>query len=101
MKEAKSKVEQTKSPNAVFVTMALDMSWRLALVVLAPILVGVELDKVLKTSPTFVIAGFILAMAGTGIVLWQALQAASRQPVPKLTAAQKRAIKKQNDEDDD
>lgn len=81
--------------------MALDMSWRLAIAVLVPIIGGVELDKRLKTSPTLTIIGFGLAMIGMGLVLWQTLQSANRLPVPKLTAAQRKAIQKQYEEDDD
>ncbi len=101
MKEAKAKVGTDRSPSAVFVSMALDMSWRLALVVLVPIVGGFELDKHFKTTPSLTIIGFVVAMAGMGFVLWQALQTANHIPVPKLSAAQKRAIKKQYQEDDD
>ena len=90
-----------KSPAGQFVTMALDMTWRLAIVILAPILVGAWADKHLSTSPGGVLAGFVVAMIGTAVVLWQAMQAANRLPVPKLTAAQKREIKRQYEEDDD
>jgi F0F1-type ATP synthase assembly protein I len=90
-----------KSPSSVFLTMAVDMSWRLALVILVPIIGGYELDQQLNTDSTFLIAGFVLAMIGMGLVFWRTLQVANRLPVPKLTAAQKRAIKKQYDEDDE
>jgi F0F1-type ATP synthase assembly protein I len=63
--------------------MALDMSWRLALAILVPIIGGVELDKIFDTSPAFIIAGFVLAMAGMGLVLWRTLQVANQQPVAK------------------
>lgn len=86
---------------SLFISMAIDMSWRLAIVILLPIIGGVELDKALNLSPACTIAGFLLAMAGMAWVMWQTLQTANRLPVPKLTAAQKRAIKKQYDEDDD
>jgi len=66
-----------KSPNAIFITMALDMSWRLAIAILVPIIGGAELDRHLKTSPVLLIAGFILAMGGMGLVLWQTLKKAS------------------------
>ena len=95
------KMDKTKSPSAIFISMALDMSWRLALAVLVPIIGGVELDKALKTTPALTIVGFILAIIGMGLVLWSTLQTVSRLPVPKLTAAQRRELKKQNEEDDD
>jgi len=81
--------------------MAIDMSWKLAIVVLVPIIGGYELDKHLKTSPAFIIAGFLLAMAGMALVMWQTLQTANSLPVPKLTTDQKRAIKKSYEEDDE
>jgi F0F1-type ATP synthase assembly protein I len=90
----------TKSPSSVFISMAVDMSWRLALAVLVPTLIGIELDKVFKTGATLTIVGLLIAMIGMGFVLWRTLQVANRMPVPKLTAAQKRAIKKQYEEDD-
>jgi F0F1-type ATP synthase assembly protein I len=53
----------------MFIGAVADMSWRMALVVLVPIIGGYELDKHLKTSPSFTILGFILAMVGTFLVL--------------------------------
>ena len=77
------------------------MSWRLAIAILVPIIGGFELDKWLTTSPVFTIIGFVVAMAGMGLVLWRALQMANRLPVPKLTDVQRRAIKQSYKEDDD
>lgn len=88
------------SQSSVFVGMALDMSWRLAIAVLVPIILGAELDKKFKTTPVLLIIGFILAMAGMALVMWRTLQTANRLPVPKLTAAQKREIKRLDEEDD-
>ena len=45
------------------------MSWQLAVVVLVPIVGGYELDKAFATSPLLVIVGFIIAMAGVGLVV--------------------------------
>jgi len=101
MSKASQTVDKTKSPSGIFISMALDMSWRLALAVLVPIIGGYELDKAFKTTPVLTIIGFVLAMAGIGLVLWHTLQTANRLPVPKLTASEKRAIQKQNEEDND
>jgi hypothetical protein len=95
-----SKLRAGQTPSAVFISMALDMSWRLALVVLIPIIGGAELDKHTHTS-LYVIFGFVLAMLGMALVMWQTLRKASQLPVPKLSAAQRRAIHKQYEEDDD
>lgn len=98
---SKQTVEADKSQSSVFVGMALDMSWQLALVVLVPIIGGFELDKKFNTAPALTIIGFILAMLGMALIMWQTLQTANRLPVPKLTAAQKRAVKKSYEEDDE
>lgn len=71
---AHDQVGNSNSPSAVFVSMALDMSWRLAIVVLVPIIGGFELDKKLDMTPLLTIVGFLLAMVGTGLVMWRTLQ---------------------------
>jgi F0F1-type ATP synthase assembly protein I len=63
--------------------MALDMSWRLAIVVLIPIIGGFKLDEKLNTTPVLAITGFVLAMAGTAGVMWQTMRAANSLPAPK------------------
>jgi hypothetical protein len=90
----------SSGPGAAFVTIALNMSWQLAIVVLVPIIGGVELDKTLKTSHAFLFVGLVLAVIGSIVVMWRNVQLANKIPVPKLTDAQKRAIKKQYEEDD-
>ncbi len=62
------------TPGKVFLLASLDMSWRLAIVVLVPILGGFELDKLLDTLPAFTIIGFIVAMAGMTYVMWRTLK---------------------------
>jgi len=82
MSKTTQPVEKTKSPSGVFVAMALDMSWRLAAAVLVPIIGGFELDKHLNTSPLLTIVGFLLAMAGMALVMWQTVQAANQATMP-------------------
>jgi len=98
-KVAKTGVE-TDSPSAVFISMAVDMTWRLAIAIMVPIVGGALLDEHFNTSPTLTIIGFVIAMISFGFIMWQTLQKANKVPVPKLTAAQKRAIKKKYEEDD-
>lgn len=81
--------------------MALNMSWQLAAAVLIPILAGVALDKKLGSSPLFLFAGLALAVLGSVAVMWRTMQAANRLPVPKLTDAQRRAVRKSYEEDDE
>ena len=78
-----STVGKTSNPTTVFISAALDMSWRLAIVVLVPVIGGFELDGYLGTMPWLSIAGFVLAAAGMFVVLKQMLREVSRMPVPK------------------
>ena len=75
-------VGKTDSPSSVFMSLALDMSWRLAVVVLVPIIGGFELDQRLETTPALTIVGFLLAMCGMAIVLWQMMRTVSELPIP-------------------
>ena len=77
------------------------MSWQLAVVVLVPIIGGVELGKALGAPTAWTFAGLAVAFVGSGLVMWRAMQAANKLPVPKLTAEQKREIQKSYEEDDD
>lgn len=83
----------------LFLVMALNMSWQLALAILIPVIGGVQLDETLDTT-LFTFVGLAVAFVATGVVLWRTMQAANKLPVPKLTEAQKRAIQKQYEEDD-
>ena len=85
-----------------FVSAALTMSWQLVVVVLVPIIGGAELDKAIGSTFVFLFIGLGLALLGMIFVLRHAMRAANRVPMPKLTAAQKRAIQKSyEDEDND
>lgn len=75
-----------ENPQSVFVGMALDMSWRLAAVVLVPIVGGYELDSHFGTTPLITVAGFVVAIAGAGLVMWRTLQVANKMPAPKAAA---------------
>ncbi|HET6925055.1 MAG TPA: AtpZ/AtpI family protein [Candidatus Saccharimonadales bacterium] len=90
-----------RSQRADFLVMALNMSWQLAIAVLVPVITGVYADKAAHTSNTFTFIGLALAFIGVGLVLWRTMQVANRLPVPKLTEAQKRAIKKSYEAEDD
>lgn len=97
---AAGQTEQSMGAGSVFLGMAFNMSWQLALVVLAPILAGVKLDKTIGTGYVCTLAGLGLAFLGSILVIWRAMQSANRLPVPKLSAAEKRAIKKSYEDED-
>lgn len=84
-----------------FVSAVTTMMWLLAVVVLVPVIGGVELGKAFGHAPVFTLIGLAVALVGSGLVMWRAMQAANKLPVPKLTAAQKKAVKKSYEEDDD
>ena len=77
------KTEKHTSHTSVFIGMALDMSWRLALVVLIPIIAGFKLDETFNTSPLLIIVGFLMAMGGVALVMWRTVQAADEVTIPK------------------
>jgi len=83
VKTAAGRDAETKSPTNVFITAALDMSWRLAIVVVVPIIGGNALDQRWHTSPALLILGFLLAGGGTAIVLKQVLNQYSPVTPPK------------------
>lgn len=73
-KREESKVNDEKSGSdrtsgATFMMAALDMSWRLAIVVLVPIIGGYEIDRHAGTAPALTIIGFLVAMAGLAAVM--------------------------------
>lgn len=96
-----SEMQKSKDVRQKFVFFALNMSWQLAVVVLLPVIGGVELDKTMKTTDVFTIAGLIVALIGSGLILWITAIRANRLPVPKLTEEQKRVIQKSYEAEDD
>lgn len=74
-----------KSNGAVLIIAALDMSWRLALVVLVPIIGGFKLDEYLGITPALTIVGFLLAMVGLFVVLKRTVATADDRFKPRGT----------------
>lgn len=81
MTKSSSKVDKPVTPTSIFIGMGLDMSWRLALGVLVPIVGGVYIDKWLKTSPLFLIIGFVVAIVGTVLIIRRTVNLANTHPV--------------------
>lgn len=72
-KDKKSnKVAVSNRATRLFLMAVLDISWQLAIVVLVPIIGGFELDKHIGTTPVLTVIGFVLAMAGTFVVIRRA-----------------------------
>jgi hypothetical protein len=93
---------QTKSRKAQsqFVSLGLTMGWQLAVVVLVPVIIGVQLDKTMGTSFVWTFVGLGVALVGSGFVMWRTMQKANSFPVPKLSKDEKRAVQKSYEEDD-
>lgn len=68
---------------AGFFSATLTMSWQLAIVVLIPILGGVELDRKFHTVPVMTIIGFIVAVAGVSAIIWRQYRIVSSLPMPQ------------------
>lgn len=47
------------------------MGWRLALTVLVPIFVGVQIDKKLDSSPSVTLAAFFIAVFGASLLIYR------------------------------
>lgn len=95
------KAEDNGGARRQFAVYALNMSWQLAVAVLVPLLGGVALDKKLGTAPVCTLVGLAVALVCSAVVMWQAMQAANRLPVPKLTDEQRQQIQKSYEEDDE
>ncbi len=79
---------QTKSDRAVFVLAVLQLTWQMAIVVLVPVLGGLQLDKKLHTAPLLTVLGFGLTTLGVIAVLWHQLQ----QFTPPKAAAKRQHL---------
>src|SRR5665213_1542244 len=55
-------VADSKDASQVFISMAVDMSWRLAIAVLVPVILGAELYKHNKDNFLFLLAGLVIAV---------------------------------------
>jgi F0F1-type ATP synthase assembly protein I len=54
-----------------FVGTAINMGWRLALMVLIPIFIGLWLDKRFDTAPSITLAAFFIALFGAGVMIYR------------------------------
>lgn len=64
---------------SLFIVLAINMTWQLAIAVLLPLLGGYYLDQRLGTEPWLLIAGSVLAALGVVGVLVNIVRLANRQ----------------------
>ncbi len=69
----------------MFVSMALGMSWQLAVVVLVPIVGGYMLDGRLHSTPWLTFTGLAIAAAAVFAVLWRVVKEAERRTTANNT----------------
>lgn len=81
-RRTKSTPAGSRRNGAILMVAALDMSWRLALAVLVPIIGGFELDKALGVTPAFTIIGFLVAMVGVFVILKRTVASADERFKP-------------------
>jgi F0F1-type ATP synthase assembly protein I len=76
-------VNSESNNNVSLLSATLDMSWRLAIVVLIPLIGGVKLDQRFKTGPYLTILGILLAITGVYYVLSKILSEFNQNIKPK------------------
>jgi len=81
-KSSTSGVGQDINPSSIFISLVLDMSWRLAIVILVPIIGFFELDKHFKTQPVLTIVGVLVAITGMTLVLKRTLKETNALVLP-------------------
>lgn len=57
-----------------FIGATLNLSWRLALTVLIPLIGGIQLDKKFDSSPSYTITGFMIAIVFGCMAVWQTVK---------------------------
>lgn len=78
-KSKKSSVDHIYELRQQFLVEALNMGWQLAVVVLVPVIGGVELDRYEKTTPIWTIAGFLVAILGVYAVIRRVLNGLEKE----------------------
>ena len=75
----RSNTEDAFYQQSLFLSMALNMTWQLALVVLVPIVGGYMLDQHYHTSPWLTVVGAVVGMLGVAGVLYRIVAEAGRR----------------------
>ncbi len=57
-----------------FVGATINLSWRLALTVLIPVVGGIKLDDKFDTAPSFALTGLMLASVGACVAIWSTVK---------------------------
>ena len=76
-----------------FIGATLNLSWRLALTVLIPIIGGLSLDKRFDTSPSYTITGFMLAVVCGCMAVWATVKEVNQLQADEDKLSAKRKLK--------
>ncbi len=68
--------------SALFISLTLDMTWRMVIVILIPLLLGYLLDKGIHTTPLFTVLGLIIALISMTLVLKRTLKIINSKNIP-------------------
>jgi F0F1-type ATP synthase assembly protein I len=68
------KLLESQAAKSQFYGATINLSWRLALIVLIPVIAGVKLDEKFNKSPSFVLAGLMIAAFGAAATIWSTVQ---------------------------
>lgn len=77
-----------------FMMATLGMGWRLAITVLVPLIAGIKLDDRFNTSPSYTLAGFMLAAAGGAAVVWSTVKEVTAEQAEQDALDNKQRIQK-------
>lgn len=69
----------------------ISMGWQLAVMVLLPLFIGVQIDRRFDTAPNFTLGAFFIAVFGSGYLIWRTYNTMRRE---QLVADIKRAKRK-------
>lgn len=66
-----------------FINAAFSMGWQLALTILVPVFIGVQLDKRFDSAPSYTLAALFLAIGLSGYVVWQTIKQVNKNQLAK------------------
>lgn len=80
-----------------FFAATLGMGWRMAITVLVPLIAGIQVDKHFKSSPSYTLAGFMIAVAGAVAVVANSVKEVNQEQADMDKEANKSKVKKASD----
>jgi F0F1-type ATP synthase assembly protein I len=85
------RLAETQAAKTQFVGATVNLSWRLALTVLIPLLGGIAIDNKFDTSPSFTLAGLMIAVVLACMAIWQTVQEVNKEQAEAESKNNKRS----------